>query len=206
VTLWPRFVLLTAVSMMCPTASATMAISATIVISPEPGVLRRGDTAMLTYTITNIGDEIFTEAVAQTDYITSGPASTLFPTASAQSPPCLVGDFGEPFPPPLPSYFINFAYFRPLPILPGASRSCVIDIQISQDAAGPFDKLFGFSGHQGALATPFVTRSVHFGLGEDRAVPAFSPGSLALLVIGMLVAAALFAARLRRGQTAIEID
>lgn len=185
---WMRLALLLLSVAFAGSAAATVAISATIVIEPDPGTLLRGQTATLTYTVTNVGDEPLQGAFASTGYINFGPQTTIFPVATPATAPCLNGDFAEPLPPPLPSSFLNTTTFRPVPILPGEIRVCVIEITLSADAAGPFVQPFLFSTQPATTNPAPLRRNVYFGLGEDQPVPTLSMagGGLLLCCLGIL--------------------
>lgn len=192
--LWARLLLLPILCAAYSNATATLAISGTVLIDPDPSILLRGQTATVTYTITNTGDEPLEFAYAQTDYVTLGPESSVFPHASAASPPCVVIDDSlSPLPPGKPSYYFNFTQFHPMPLLPGGTRQCVVEITVSGEADGPFIQWFGLHARLGTRYAATVSQSFLFTLGGRAApVPTLSRLGLSALLLGLLAAGAVF--------------
>ncbi len=162
---------LLALSVGCGNAVALLAIEGTVVIDPPPATLLRGQTATITYTVTNTGDEPLEVLVAGTEYYERGPLSTVLVSPTPATAPCLVGVFDASPRPGEPLYVVNTNSFLPRPVLPGESRQCVMDLMVSPEAAAPFVKHFGFLASRGATS---ITSSqvVTFNLGEEAiAIP-----------------------------------
>ncbi len=124
-----RVWVLLALSVGCGNAMALLTIEGTVVIEPAPATLLRGQTATITYTVTNIGDEAWDAAAVGVEYFESGPTSTVLPVPTAATPPCVSQfvDFPSPIP-GAPTYVVNTNTLYPRPILPGESRQCVMDL------------------------------------------------------------------------------
>ena len=169
-------------------AMATLAITGEVLIDPPAATLLRGQTATLTYTLTNTGDEPFDAAFSGTVYIQEGPTSTVFPFPTAATPPCTFQLQDLSPAPGQPTTVGNTNSFHPRPIPPGESRQCVMGLQVSPQTAGPFVQRFGISGTRGSR-TVSVARNIAFNLGQPQpsSVPAISNWGLALL--GLLVLA-----------------
>lgn len=149
-------------------AAATLGISSQVVIQPPAATLLRGDTATITYTVTNTGDEPLDLAAVGTVYFGGGPRSTVFPFATGATPPCTV-QFLDFVPPPgsgQPTTVANTNTFRPNPIEPGESRQCVMGLLVSPDAGHPFVQLFSFVGVRGGESVR-APQHVTFNLGEQ---------------------------------------
>jgi len=168
-------------------AAATLAIAGEVLIEPPAATLLRGQTATLTFTVTNIGDEPFDRAAWTTTYFREGPTSTVFTFSTAATPPCTFSGFEFDQPPNQPGINAAGGSFHPRPIAPGESRICVIGVRVSNQAAGPFVQTFGISGTR-AEQSVGVTRSLAFNLGEPQAqrVPAISAWGVALLTLLLL--------------------
>jgi len=168
-------------------AMATLAITGEVLIEPAPATLRRGDVATLTYTITNTGDEPFDRAASGTTYIQFGPTSTVFPFPTTATPPCAFQLLDFSAPPGQPATVANTNTFLPAPIAPGESRQCVMGLQVSPTAGGPFVQRFSLSGSHG-LERVSVARNIVFNLGEQQpsSVPAVSNWGLGLLGLLLL--------------------
>jgi hypothetical protein len=183
-------------------AVATLAFSADVRIQGDAAIMRHAESAVLTYTLRNTGDEPLDLAFARTIYIDRGPESTLFISVTAATAPCLILNdsiFG-PLPPPAPNIEFSSAYFEPLPILPGETRQCSTLITVSPEAAGPFSARFDFHARGGMQWVSAEPRSIFFNLGPTAtAVPAMSSRLLAVLSIMMLAIAALYFRAARRG-------
>ncbi len=183
-----RWLLLPLFGVACSNALATLSLSGNVTVEPDPRGLLRGQTATIVFTIANTGDEPFDEAVTGTTYFDWGPTSTIFPAGTAATPPCtftLVDFSPPPGQPPLVGLTL---FFRPVPLLPGETRQCVMEIAVSTEAAGPFTQSFGFNGSRGGRVA-FFEQSVHFGLGQVNAVPAQSQLFSLVLVLAVLVIA-----------------
>ncbi len=186
---WAMLVL----SVGCGNALALLAVEGSVTIDPSPATLLRGQTATITYTVTNIGDEAWDAAAVGVEYFESGPTSTVLPVPTAQTPPC-VSQFVD-FPSPIagaPTYVVNTNTLYPRPVLPGESRQCVMDLVVSPDAAGPFVQLFSLTGSlNGQIA--YTSQVVAFNLGQGAvAVPLLGgPAHLLLVLLISLVGARL---------------
>lgn len=191
---WTRLPLFVASCAACSKALATLAISGVVLIEPDPSILLRGQTATLTYTITNTGDESIDVATAGTDYYDWGPTSTLFPLGTAATPPCTMTYVDFIAPPGQPPAVVNTVFFQPRPVLPGETRQCVMEITVSEETDGPFVQQFGFTGARG-VRNVSVSQNVFFSLGQTTAVPALSPFSLGALILGLLGIGAMLARR-----------
>lgn len=169
-------------------AMATLAITGEVMIEPAPATLRRGDTATLTYILTNTGDEPLDFATSGTTYIQFGPTSTVFPFPTAATPPCTFQLLDFSAPPGQPPIVVNTNSFHPRPIPPGESRRCVIGLLVSSEAAGPFVQQFGFSGTR-AGRTVTAAQSITFNLGQPQpsSVPTTSTGALVFLAAILLL-------------------
>ena len=188
---FPLWVFLCATS---SNATAVLAISGSVVIDPYPSTLMRGQSATITYTITNTGDEPLDSAAIGTGYYAWGPRSTIFPLATIATSPCLVRYDDLSPRPGEPAIVLNAVFFRPIPLLPGETRQCVMEISVSEETAGPFVQQFGFTGARGAQSTN-VSQSVFFSLGLTTAVPALSPLGLGTLMLGVLAITAMLSRR-----------
>jgi hypothetical protein len=170
----------------CDNAMATLAITGEVVIDPPAASLLRGQTATLTYTLINSGDETLEIAAAGTVYRTFGPTSTVFLVPTASTPPCTVQTLDLSPLPGQPGAVAITSSFRPRPIPPGESRQCVMGLVISTEASGPFVQQFGFSGLIGDRSVD-IAQNIFFPLGEQpKPIPTASPWGLALLSILML--------------------
>lgn len=177
-----RWWVLLALSVGCDNAMAVLAIEGTVVIEPSPTTLLRGQTATLTYMLTNTGDEPLDFAAAGVSYFETGPTSTVLPEPTAATPPC-DPQFLDLSPlPGQPVFVINSNAFNPTPIAPGDSRLCVMNLVVSPEAAGPFVVQFSFVGLRGA-AEVNTAQEVLFTLGTSAAVPVLEWPSMALLVL-----------------------
>lgn len=179
-----RWWALLALSVGCGSALALLAVEGSVTIDPSPAMLLRGQTATITYTVTNIGDEAWDAAAVGVEYFESGPTSSVLPVPTAATPPCVSQfvDFPSPIP-GAPTYVVNTNTLYPRPILPGESRQCVMDLVVSPDAAGPFVQLFSLTGSlNGQIA--YTSQEVAFNLGQGAvAVPALMWPSLVVLVL-----------------------
>jgi hypothetical protein len=180
-----RITLFLLLCLVSSSAIATLAISGTVAIQPDPSVLLRGQTATITYTITNTGDEPLDRVYGGTGYYDWGPTSTIFPIGTVATPPCYLTYFDLSPLPGNPPYWIVTVFFQPWPLLLGESRQCVMELTVSKEAAGPFVQQFGFTGGRGNQSTS-ISQSVFFGLGQTTAVPALSPIGLIALILSML--------------------
>lgn len=168
-------------------AMATLAASGSVVITPDPSTLLRGQSATLVFSITNMGDEEWDYAGVGTGYYDWGPTSTIFPMASLATPPCILSFLDFSPAPGEPAFWAVSAFFRPLPVLPGETRQCVMELRVSEEAAGPFIETFSFTGALGSRSISFG-EEVFFGLGEDaRPIPLLSAFGLGTLVLGALI-------------------
>lgn len=174
----------------CGNAVALLAIQGTVVIEPPAATLLRGETATITYTVTNTGDEPLDSATSGTGYYEWGPMSTVLPAPNSQTPPCVTQFFDFSPRPGEPAFIVNTNSFLPRPIPPGESRQCVLDLVVSPEAKGPFIQRFGFTGSRGALSVN-VGEDVMFNLGQETiAVPALQwPGMALMAMMTCLLAA-----------------
>jgi hypothetical protein len=176
-------------------SAATLAFSANVQISGDAAIMRRAETALLTYTLSNSGDEPLDLAFARTVYIDRSAQSTLFISVTPATEPCLIVNdsiFG-PLPPPAPNIEFSSAYFEPLPILPGETRQCSALITVSAEAAGPFIARFDFHAQGGMQWISAPPQSIFFNLGPAATpVPTISSVLLAVLSMMMLSTAALY--------------
>jgi len=170
-------------------AAATLAIAGEVLIEPPAATLLRGQTATLTFTVTNIGNEPFDRAHWGTSFFQGGSTSTVFTFSTAATPPCVYQEFQADGGPPgtPPGITAASGSFHPRPIAPGESRICVIGVRVSSQAASPFVQTFGISGTREEQSVG-ITRSLAFNLGEPQAqrVPAISAWGLALLTLLLL--------------------
>ncbi len=170
-------------------AAATLAIAGEVLIEPPAATLLRGQTATLTFTVTNLGDEPLDRAGWGTGFFREGPTSTVFTFSTAATPPCVYQEFqGDPGPPPnRPGITAASGSFHPRPIAPGESRICVIGVTVSTQAAGPFVQTFSFTGYR-AEQSVGIARSLAFNLGVQQALPApaISAWGVALLTLLLL--------------------
>jgi len=174
-----------ALSLGCGNAMALLAIEGTVVIEPAPDTLLRGQTAIITYTVTNIGDEVWDAAVSGTGYYEQGPTSTVLPIPNAATPPCSAQFLDFSPLPGQPTYVGNTNSFYPRPISPGESRQCVMELMVSPEAGGPFVQWFGFTGTRGTQSV-HLSQYVTFNLGQGAvAVPA--GGWLHAWILALLV-------------------
>lgn len=78
-------------------AMATLAIAGEVLIESPAATLLRGQTATLTFSVTNIGDETFDRANWGTSFFREGPTSTVYTFSTAATPPCVYHEFqGDP--------------------------------------------------------------------------------------------------------------
>ncbi len=189
-----QWLVVVAFCLTCSNAMATLAIAGSVAIAPDAKFLLRGQTASLTYTITNIGDEPLEEASAGTFYFGWGPSSTIFPSGTAATAPCIMTFFDlSPVPGQAPAV-INTVFFRPTPVLPGETRECVLEISVSQEAGGPFTQQFGITGSRGNQSTT-VSQFIFFPLGQVAAVPTASLFAWMALVLSVMFSGTLIARR-----------
>jgi hypothetical protein len=179
-----------ALFVLCGNAMAVVAIEGTILIEPPPATLLRGQTATITYTVTNTGDEPLDYAVSGTEYWEEGPTSTVYPLPTAATPPCFVNFVDFSGPPGQSAYVVSTTFFRPELIPPGESRQCVMDLLVSPNAAGPFVQRFGFNGVRGTQIVR-TSQEFAFNLGQGAiAVPFLGWPSGALLLVLLVFSAA----------------
>lgn len=167
-------------------ATATLAITGEVLIEPPAATLLRGQTATITYIITNTGDEPLDRAASGTLYFNEGPTSTVFPFPTAATPPCAFQLVDLSAPPGQPAIVGNTNTFLPAPIAPGESRRCAMGLQVSSQAGGPFVQQFLVSGSRGNQQV-LVARDIAFPLGQTSfPVPAGSVLGLVLLAATLL--------------------
>jgi hypothetical protein len=180
-------------------AVAKLAFTADVQIQGDAAIMRRAESAVLTYTLSNTGDEPIDLAFARTIYIDRGAESTLFISVTPATAPCLIVNdsiFG-PLPPPAPNIEFSSAYFEPLPIFPSETRQCSALITVSSEADGPFIVRFDFHARGGMQWLSAEPQSIFFNLGTAATpVPTMSSPLLAVLSIMMLSITAFY---FRRG-------
>lgn len=188
--------LVVALCTACGPAQATIAVSARMEIQANASQMRRGDSTTLVYTFTNTGDEPLDSVHALTNYLSHGPDSTIFVEETAATEPCLntKASILGPLPPPFPNHLPNQTYAMPVPILPGETRHCIVQLRVSLEASGPFVQRFDFYAKRGFEHTSAQPTFVHFDLGEpivgipllDRFGQIFLGFALALCALWML--------------------
>lgn len=183
-------------------AMAALALTGSVVITPDPAVLLRGQTATVTYTITNTGDEPF-QPFSGTNYYDWGPTSTVYLLPNASTPPCSI-QYTDLSPlPGNPPFVFATVLLLPQPLLPGDTRQCVSDLVVSTEAAGPFVQRFGLAG---ATATQSINLGQEFAFpwgDPGRSIPSMQPaGRIALILGALLLGVAM--ARQRSGKRPIK--
>ncbi len=183
-----RWWVLLALCAGCGNAAAVLAIQGTVFIDPPPATLLRGQSATLTYTLTNTGNEAIDVGAVATGFYADGPTSTIIIEPSAATLPCTMGILDLSPQPGQPTFYYVSTFFEPFPILPGESRQCEVSLTVSPDAGSAFTQRFYFSGAIGTQSVD-IFQDVVFNLGEmPTVVPTlrWPANFILMLLIGLL--------------------
>lgn len=186
-----RWALPIALLVFFESAQSVVLVRGEIAIDPPPDRLLRGQVATVQYRLTNIGDEPLDAAFAGVEFVPWGPESTIIPYPTAATPPCTYFEDGPDPIPGQPPFVVGMVRFDSLPIPPGESRTCDIELLVTQQAPDEFDKFFGFTGFNGNTVSPSERLRVTFRLRTRAAeIPAITPmGSLVMLCMFFGIAA-----------------
>jgi hypothetical protein len=169
-------------------ARSELAFEAEVSLHPDSALPQHGNTTTWVLSWTNIGDEPIVSAALSTEYFEQGTGRTLILNGTSSTAPCTVAYTDLSIPSTQQVLVFAQVFASPMPVAPGATVSCTVDLVVDPVAPNFFTQLFGFIVFdlENDSAVQFV--ETPFQLGPlTEPIPSLSSLSVVLLGAALLV-------------------